>query len=66
MIVFNVPLLFLFYAVPPNSQLLIREHGNGPILLAFDVPKRPQGFVKSKCSIKQNVLRITFCEGPFH
>ena len=42
----------LFYARPPNSQLLFSKPGNTPLLLDFDKPPGPLDKVKSKKFIK--------------
>ena len=48
MLIIDGPLQFLFYALPPNSQLLFSEPGIGPLFGAFAGPVEPQGCVKSK------------------
>ena len=48
MLIIHGPLQFLFYALPPNSQLLFCEPGIGPLFEAFARPVEPQGCVKSK------------------
>ena len=45
----------LFYARPPNSQLLFSKPGKAPLLEDFDQPTGPPGCVKSKSSIKPKV-----------
>ena len=63
MLIIHGPHQFLFYALPPNSQLLFCEPGIGPLFEDFEGPIVPQGCVELKSLIKQNVLRIWFCGG---
>ena len=39
---------FLFYARPPNSQLLFREPKNAPLFMDDDKPVWPRGCIQSK------------------
>ena len=63
---FDGPHQVLFYALPPNSQLLFSEPGNAPLFEDFDRPVGPRGCVVSKSWIKQNFLRIWFLRGHFY
>ena len=52
---FDGHLQVLFYAIPPNSQLLFSETGNAPLLRDFHEPVGPQRCMKSKCCITPKV-----------
>ena len=58
MLMFDGPLEVLFYALPPNSQLLFSKPEIEPLFEDFDGPVEPRGCVESRSGIKQNVLRI--------
>ena len=52
---FDGYLKVLFYAIPPNSQILFSETGNAPLLWDFHKPAGPPGCIQSKSCIKPNV-----------
>jgi hypothetical protein len=57
---FDGHLQVLFYAIPPNSQLLFSETGNAPLLRDFHEPVGPQGASNQKLhNTKSLCLMVT-------
>ena len=62
---FDGPLLVLFYAWPPNSQLLFSEPENATPFKDVDGPVGPRGCAQSKVELNKMFLEFDFVGGPF-